>query len=78
VGDSGPVAVAVVGSVVEAQLIAGMLQSCGIRAAVSADDVGGWEPQLRQTRGVRVMVNADDAAQARKLIDDAQGEGSGE
>ena len=76
--DSGPVAVAIVGSVVEAQLIAGMLQSYGIRSAVSADDVGGWEPQLRQTRGVRVMVNADDAAEARKLIDDAQEESPAE
>jgi hypothetical protein len=67
----GPVAVAVVGSIVEAQLIAGMLQSYGIRALVSADDVGGWEPQLRQSQGVRVLVRADDAEQARELIESA-------
>ena len=67
----GPVAVAVVCSVVEAQLIAGMLENYGIRAAVSADDVGGWEPQLRMTRGVRVLVSADDAVEATQLIEDA-------
>jgi len=66
-----PVAVAVVGSVIEAQLIAGMLQSYDIKAVVSADDVGGWEPQLRQTRGVRVLVNPDDASRAQELIAEA-------
>jgi hypothetical protein len=48
-----------------------MLQSYGIRALVSADDVGGWEPQLRQSRGVRVLVSADDAVSARELVDEA-------
>jgi hypothetical protein len=66
-----PVAVAVVGSVVEAQLIVGMLQSYGIRAMVSADDAGGWEPQLRQSTGVRVLVSPDDVQRAKELIDEA-------
>jgi non-ribosomal peptide synthetase component F len=65
------VAVARVGSVVEAQLIVGMLQSNGISAAVSADDAGGFEPQLQQIQGVRVLVATDDEARARQLVAEA-------
>jgi hypothetical protein len=61
------VAVAVAGSRIEAELIAGVLRSHGIRAAVLADDAGGLEPQL-QFEGVRVLVAASDAASARQLI----------
>jgi hypothetical protein len=64
------VSVAVVGSRTEAELIAGMLRSHGIRAAVSADDAGGWDPQLQLGSGVKVLVPAADAGQARKLIGD--------
>ncbi len=64
------VSVAVVGSRTEAELIAGMLRSHGIRAAVSADDAGGWDPQLQLGSGVKVLVPAVDAGQARKLIGD--------
>jgi hypothetical protein len=59
---------AVVSSTIDAQLIVGMLQANGIAAAVSADDAGGFDPQLQVTQGVRVMVAADDAEQARQLI----------
>src|SRR5262249_62053445 len=48
-----------------------MLRSYGLRAAVSADDAGGQEPQL-QLQGVRVLVAPDDEATARQLIADAQ------
>jgi hypothetical protein len=62
------VTVAVVGSRVEAELIVGMLRNHGIKAAASADDASGWEPQLQLGTGVQVLVPADDAARARKLI----------
>ena len=65
------VAVARVGSLVEAQLIQGMLQSNGIAAAVSADDAGGFEPQLQRVQGVRVLVASDDEARARQLVAEA-------
>ena len=61
--------VARVGSTVEAQLIAGMLDAHGIRAIVSADDAGGLEPQL-QAAGVRVLVASADADEARSLIEE--------
>jgi hypothetical protein len=63
--------VARVPSLVEAQLIVGMLQSNGIDAAVSADDAGGFDPQLQLTQGVRVLVAADDEARARLLVAEA-------
>jgi len=71
-GDA-PVAVAVVTSQFEAELIAGLLQSNGLDAAVSADDAGGQEPQL-QLQGVRVLVSPADAVAARQILADAQGE----
>jgi hypothetical protein len=62
------VTVAVVGSRTEAELIAGMLRSNGIKAAVSTDDAGGWEPQLQVGSGVQVLVDESDATRARTLI----------
>jgi len=71
--EDAPVAVAVVTSQFEAELIAGLLQSNGLDAAVSADDAGGQEPQL-QLQGVRVLVSPADAVAARQILADAQAE----
>jgi hypothetical protein len=65
--DGATVPVAVVTSRTEAELIVGMLRSHGLRAAVSADDAGGEEPQL-QLQGVRVLVAPSDEVTARRLI----------
>ena len=65
--DGATVSVAVVASRTEAELIVGMLRSHGLRAAVSADDAGGAEPQL-QLQGVRVLVAPSDEVPARRLI----------
>ena len=65
--DGATVAVAVVASRTEAELIVGMLRNNGLRAAVSADDAGGQEPQL-QVQGVRVLVAPSDEATARQLL----------
>jgi hypothetical protein len=65
--DGATVVVAVVGSRIEAELIAGLLRSHGLPAAVSADDVGGQDPQL-QLAGVRVLVSPSDETAARRLI----------
>jgi len=65
--DGATVSVAVVASRTEAELIVGMLRSNGLRAAVSADDAGGQEPQL-QIQGVRVLVAPSDEASARRLL----------
>jgi len=69
--DGATVPVAVVTSSTEAELIVGMLRSHGVRAAVSADDAGGEEPQL-QLQGVRVLVAPRDEALARQLLTDVE------
>jgi hypothetical protein len=65
--DGATMSVAVVASRTEAELIAGMLRSHGLRAAVSADDAGGQYPQM-QIEGVRVLVAPSDEASARRLL----------
>jgi hypothetical protein len=65
--DGATVPVANVASSAEAELIAGLLRSNGLTAAVSADDAGGEEPQL-QLQGVRVLVAPADEATARRIL----------
>lgn len=69
--DGATVTVAVVASRTEAELVAGLLRSNGLRAAVLADDAGGQDPQL-QISGVRVLVDADDEATARQILADVE------
>ena len=57
----------VVTSRTEAELIVGLLKSNGLRAAVSADDAGGQDPQL-QLEGVRVLIAPSDEAAARRIL----------
>jgi hypothetical protein len=66
--DGGSVPVAVVHTRVEADLIAGLLGSNGVRAIVSADDAGGQDPQLQQVQGVRVLVAHSDETLARQVL----------
>jgi Putative prokaryotic signal transducing protein len=72
--DGGTVSVAVVDSRIEAELIAGLLRSHGVRAAVVADDAGGQEPQLQQD-GVRVLVARSDEAVAQQILTAADDSG---
>ena len=65
--DSATVSVAVVTNRTEAELIAAMLGSHGVSAAVSADDAAGQYPQM-QIEGVRVLVAPADEASARRLL----------
>jgi hypothetical protein len=73
--EGATVPVTVVASKTEADLIIGMLHSYDVRAAVSADDVGGQEPAL-QGQGVRVLVAPSDAALARQLLAAVEGPSS--
>jgi hypothetical protein len=65
----------IVSSRTEAELIAGLLRSNGLRAAVSADDAGGQDPQL-QLEGVRVLVTPSDETAARRILAEAEAAGS--
>ena len=68
------VTLTVVTSRTEAELITGLLRSNGLRAAVSADDAGGQDPQL-QLEGVRVLVAPSDEAAARRILAAAEAAG---
>jgi hypothetical protein len=61
------VSVAVVSSRVEAEVVAGLLRSYGLKVGVMADDAGAQEPQL-QLQGVHVMVAPADEAAARQIL----------
>lgn len=63
------VVIAIVGSRIEADMMVGMLTAHGVRARVSADDVGGVDLAL-QAQGVRVLVPSDDQEDAQALLDD--------
>jgi hypothetical protein len=69
--DGLTVTLTVVTSRTEAELITGLLRSNGLRAAVSADDAGGQDPQL-QLEGVRVLVAPSDEAEARRILAEAE------
>jgi hypothetical protein len=68
------VTLTVVTSRTEAELIAGLLRSNGLRAAVSADDAAGLDPQL-QLEGVRILVAPSDEAAARRILAAAEAAG---
>ena len=67
--DGTRVAVAVVASRTEGELIVGLLRSHGVSATVSADDAAGQYPSM-QADGVRVLVAPDDEAAARRVLAD--------
>ena len=66
--DAGTVAVKSYPSRVEAELGKAVLEANGIPAMISADDVSGLQPWI--ARGVRVLVNAEDAPMALQLLAD--------
>jgi len=53
---------------IEAAMAQQVLQEAGMTAFVFKDDVGGMEPQLQQTNGVRLIVNRGDARRAHQLL----------
>lgn len=55
----------------EADFVAGVLASEGIRAIVFSDDCGSVDPALSFARGVEVYVSEGDLERARQLLEDA-------
>ena len=51
----------------EAEMLVSMLAAEGVRAMASADDAGGWGPNVG-IEGVRVLVREDDLERARGLL----------
>ena len=54
----------------EAEMAAGLLESEGIQAFVSADDAGGTYPPLQYLGGVRLIVFWEDESRAREILAD--------
>lgn len=65
--ESGAVRVQMFQSTIEAEIARGALEAAGIDAFVQADDAGGMRPHLQQ-HGVALMVSADDAARAERVL----------
>ncbi|MDH3224061.1 MAG: hypothetical protein OEO23_10135 [Gemmatimonadota bacterium] len=55
----------------EGELAKGFLVKSGIDAALLADDAGGAEAGLTFVNHARLMVRAEDDAQARRVLSDA-------
>lgn len=53
---------------IEAEMSQQVLQQSGVKAFVFKDDVGGMEPQLQLTAGVRLVVNRTDADRAHEIL----------
>lgn len=60
--------VAVYGGRPAGEIARGVLGSHGIEAELLADDEGGLAPVAALTEGVRIIVPADRAAEARSLL----------
>jgi len=63
---------------IEAEIVAGLLESEGVEAMVVADDAGGAYPSLQFFHGVRLLVAAADAYRAREILQDMQEPGESE
>ena len=53
---------------IDAGLAQQILGESGVVAFVLKDDVGGMEPQLQLTSGVRLIVSSANAARAHRLL----------
>jgi hypothetical protein len=51
-----------------AELAQQALHYAGVTAFVFKDDVGGMEPHLQRSNGVRLVVNRADAARAHQIL----------
>lgn len=56
----------------EAEVIIGVLESRGVDAMLSADDAGGWRPDVGYVTGTRVFVRTSDEAFARWVLENAE------
>ena len=53
---------------IEAGMSQQVLQESGVKAFIFKDDVGGMEPQLQLTGGVRLVVNRTDKDRAHEIL----------
>lgn len=56
-------------NIMEGELACAQLRAEKIKAYLKTDNAGGIHPELNFTRGVRLMVLAEDEEAARKILD---------
>jgi hypothetical protein len=66
----GYVVVATFANPIEADLARASLAAAGIESFLKMEDVGGMLPSLRDSRGIRVLVVAHQADEARTILSD--------
>jgi hypothetical protein len=54
---------------IDAELAQGALEAADIESMVSADDAGGLQPGFWVGEGVKVLVRAEDAERAKKVLE---------
>lgn len=52
----------------EARIAEGALQAGGVPAMVLKDDEGGMGPPLAFSRGIQILVGAEDVSRAREIL----------
>jgi len=72
------VAIRTYGSLMEAQIAGGLLESSGIDAVISADDCSSWHPGFHVVVGVKLLVPREQEEEARRLLDEPPPELPGE
>jgi hypothetical protein len=66
------VAVGVYPNRIDAELAQGALEAADIEAMVTADDAGGLQPGFWVGEGVKVLVRAEDAERAKRILNESQ------
>lgn len=56
-------------SLTEANLVKARLESEGIASLIQADDIGSMTPTMNTVRGVRVLVEESDQAEAMEVLE---------
>ena len=54
---------------IEADLAKSVLEGSGIKAIISADDAGGYRPELALQRGARLLVREEDVERALDVLE---------
>ncbi len=71
-GTDDSVVVATFANEWEADLAISWLESEGIATVLLADDAGGVLPMLQPSRGVKLLVSAENEARAREILSSAE------
>ncbi len=57
-----------VSSEIEAEILNGKLNACGIESFIQKDDCGGTDPMMHLTFGIHIKVKKSDSGEALALI----------